>query len=217
VKNQRITKRTQVTEAFKKYLPEAFVEYTVELFLSSAVKFKIVNGRRTKLGDFRAGLPGEKHQITVNGDLNPYSFLVTTLHEFAHLNTYNMHKNRVLPHGEEWKHEFRKLLLPVIQSGALPKDVENALVNSLVKMKASSCSDHDLSRILRSYDKPAEGVELLERLPKNSTFALNGRHFIKGPLRRKRYVCQEVKTQRSYLVNALAQVTPIERKEDEEQ
>jgi hypothetical protein len=105
----------------------------------------------------------------------------------------------------------------VIQSGELPKDVEKALVNSLVKTKASSCSDHDLSRVLQSYDKPKEGVEILERLPKNSTFALNGRHFIKGPLRRKRYVCQEVRTQRSYLVNALAQVTPIEHNKHEEQ
>lgn len=217
MKNERLTKREQVTEAFKKYLPEAFVDYTVDLFLTSAVKFKIVNGRKTKLGDFRAGLPGEKHQITVNGDLNPYAFLVTTLHEFAHLNTYNQYKNRVLPHGEEWKNAFRELLLPVIQSGELPKDVEKALVNSLVKTKASSCSDHDLSRVLQSYDKPKEGVEILERLPKNSTFALNGRHFVKGPLRRKRYVCQEVRTQRSYLVNALAQVTPIEHNRNEEQ
>jgi hypothetical protein len=217
VKNERLTKREQVTEAFKKYLPEAFVDYIVDLFLTSVVKFKIVNGRKTKLGDFRAGLPGEKHQITVNGDLNPYAFLVTTLHEFAHLNTYNQFNNRVLPHGEEWKNAFRELLLPVIQSGELPKDVEKALVNSLVKTKASSCSDHDLSRVLQSYDKPKEGVEILERLPKNSTFALNGRHFVKGPLRRKRYVCQEVRTQRSYLVNALAQVTPIEHNKNEEQ
>jgi hypothetical protein len=95
----------------------------------------------------------------------------------------------------------------------LPKDIETALVNSLVNTKASSCSDHQLSRVLNSYDKPKEGVEILEHLPNNSTFALNGRHFIKGPLRRKRFVCQEVKTSKSYLVNALAKVYPIEIKE----
>ena len=50
----------------------------VEIFLASNVKFKIVNGRKTKLGDFRASASGEKHQITVNGDMNPYSFLITT-------------------------------------------------------------------------------------------------------------------------------------------
>lgn len=215
MKTQRHTKREQVSEAFKKYLPDAFVEYVVELFLNSSVRFKIVNGRKTKLGDFRAGMSGEKHQITVNGDLNNYAFLVTTLHEFAHLNTYNTYANRVAPHGEEWKNAYRELLLPVIQSGELPKDVEKALVNSLVRTKASSCSDHELSRVLHSYDKPKEGMEILERLPKNSTFVLNGRHFVKGPLRRKRYICQEVKTQRSFLVNALAQVYPIEQEQNE--
>jgi hypothetical protein len=205
-----IKKKEQVTEVFKKYLPEAFVEMVVDLFIASTVRFKIVNGRRTKLGDFRAGQHGEKHQISVNGDLNPYSFLITTLHEFAHLNTYNQFKWHVQPHGEEWKIEYRKLLLPAIQSGALPKDIENALVHSLTNTKASSCTDHQLSRVLKSYDKQKEGAVLLERLPKNSTFALNGRHFVKGPLRRKRYVCQEVRSNKSYLVSALAEVEPIQ-------
>lgn len=216
MKNERFTRKEQVTEAFKKYVPEAFVPIVVELFMQSSVKFKIVNGRKTKLGDFRAAFNGEKHQITINGDLNPYSFLITTLHEFAHLNTFNTYQNRVSPHGEEWKIAYRALLLPVIQSGNLPSDIQKALVNSLVNTKASSCTDHQLSRVLQTYDKPKEGVEILERLPNNSTFVLNGRHFVKGPLRRKRYVCQEVKTSRSFLVNALAQVYPVELKDQHE-
>ncbi len=205
-----IKKKEQVTEVFKKYLPEAFVDSIVQLFITSNVRFKIVNGRRTKLGDFRAGQNGEKHQISVNGDLNPYSFLITTLHEFAHLNTYNQFQWHIQPHGEEWKNEYRKLLLPTIQTGQLPKDIENALVHSLTNTKASSCTDHQLSRVLKNYDKQKEGCVLLERLPKNSTFRLNGRQFIKGPLRRKRYVCQEVRSNKSYLVNALAEVEPIQ-------
>lgn len=212
MKKQSITKRDKVTEAYKKYIPEVFVDTVVDLFLQSSVKFKIVAGRKTKLGDFRAGINGEKHQITINGDLNAYSFLITTLHEFAHLNTYNTYQNRVAPHGEEWKVAFRELLLPIINSGHLPPDIQKALVNSLINTKASSCTDHQLSRVLHTYDKPKEGIEILERLPNNSTFALNGRHFVKGPLRRKRFICQEVKTSRSFLVNALAQVYPIELK-----
>jgi SprT protein len=208
-KNPRAKRRTDVAQVFKRYLPEAFVEMVVDLFLTSAVRFKIVNGRATKLGDFRAGSKGEKHRITVNGDLNPYSFLITTLHEFAHLNTYEKYRNKVLPHGEEWKASYRTLLIPVIQSGHLPKDIENALVHSLSNTKASSCSDYGLSRVLKSYDRPKEGVVLLEQLPKNTTFELNGRQFIKGSLRRKRFVCQEVYSDRSFLVNALAEVRPI--------
>jgi hypothetical protein len=216
MKATSITKKEQVTEGFKKYLPEAFVPYVVEIFLASNVKFKIVNGRKTKLGDFRASAAGEKHQITVNGDMNPYSFLITTLHEFAHLHTYNHFKNRVSPHGDEWKNAYRQLLIPIVNSEHLPEDIRKALVNSLINTKASSCTDHQLSRVLNSYNKPIEGIEILERLPKNSTFVLNGREFIKGPLRRKRFICEDIKTKKSYLVNALANVYPKEIDKNEE-
>lgn len=193
-------------QSLARFLPEHFVEYVTDLFLASDVRFSIVRSRATKLGDFRAGFNGEKHRITVNGDLNPYSFLVTTLHEFAHLRTFNLHGTRVLPHGEEWKREFRKLLLPVIDSKVLPKELEKALVNSLTNMKASSCTDHKLSRVLMSFDKPSPDKTILEDLPTDSAFLLNGREFIKGPLRRKRYVCREVSSNKSYLVSSLAQV-----------
>jgi hypothetical protein len=209
MKKGPIRSKVQVADALRKYLPEAFVTYVVTLFQESNVRFKIVPGRTTKLGDFRAGMNGEKHTITVNGDLNPYSFLITTVHEFAHLHTFNTFGNRVSPHGNEWKSAYRQLLLPLIDSPELPEDIRKALMNSLVRTKASSCSDHGLSRVLLNYDKPKEGVIILEHLPKNSTFALNGKHFVKGDLRRKRYICQEVKSKRSYLVNSLAQVIPL--------
>jgi hypothetical protein len=209
MKKEPIRSKEKVANALGKYLPEAFVDYVVTLFQESSVRFKIVPGRATKLGDFRAGMNGEKHTITVNGDLNSYSFLITTVHEFAHLHTYNTHGNRVSPHGNEWKSAYRQLLLPLIDAPELPEDIRKALMNSLVRTKASSCSDHGLSRVLLNYDKPKEGVIVLEHLPKNSTFALNGKHFVKGDLRRKRYICQEVKSKRSYLVNSLAQVIPL--------
>jgi hypothetical protein len=209
MKKGPIRSKEQVADALRKYLPEAFITYVVSLFQASNVRFKIVPGRATKLGDFRAGMNGEKHTITVNGDLNPYSFLITTVHEFAHLHTFNTFGNRVSPHGNEWKSAYRQLLLPLIDSPELPEDIRKALMNSLVRTKASSCSDHGLSRVLLNYDKPKEGVIILEHLPKNSTFVLNGKQFVKGDLRRKRYICQEVKSKRSYLVNSLAQVIPL--------
>jgi len=196
-------------EGFKKFLPLGFEEIVVDLFLASPINFKIVPPRKTKLGDFRMGSTLQKPQITINGDLNPYSFLITTLHEFAHLHTFQQYGNRVNPHGEEWKSNFRKLLIPIIDSKKLPKDIEHALVDSLVSIKASSCTDMKLSRILKNYDEMKDGIELLERLPKNTIFALNGREFIKGELRRKRYLCEETISKRQFLVNALAEVYPI--------
>ena len=206
---KRFTKRDEVIRVFEKYLPQVFVDYVVQLYLSANVRFKIVGERKSKLGDFRAGRSGEKHQITVNGTLNKYAFLITTLHEFAHLETYNQYGFSILPHGEEWKNAFRKLLIPVIDEKTLPKDIQNALVQSLISTKASSCSDHQLSRVLKAYDERKENMALLEELPNNTTFALNGKHFVKGPLRRKRFLCEEIHSKRKYLVNALAEVKPV--------
>jgi SprT protein len=196
-------------EGFKKFLPAGFEEVVVDLFLAYPVRFKIVPPRKTKLGDFSIGHGMEKPQITINGDLNPYSFLITTLHEFAHLHTYQQYGNRVNPHGEEWKANFRKLLIPIIDSGKLPKDIEISLVNSLVSMKASSCTDIKLSRVLKNYDARKEGFEILEQLPKNTIFVLNGRQFIKGNLRRKKFLCEETISKRMFLINSLAEVQPL--------
>jgi SprT protein len=216
MKKRSIKSKAEVMQSMSRFLPDHFVEYVTDIFLASDVRMSIVRSRATKLGDFRAGFNGEKHRITVNGDLNPYSFLVTTLHEFAHLNTFNRYGTKVLPHGEEWKLEFRKLLLPVIDSKELPAELEKALVNSLVNMKASSCTDHNLSRALLSHDTLNPDKIILEELPTNSSFLLNGREFIKGPLRRKRYVCREVSSNRSYLVSSLAQVHKNDNERNEE-
>lgn len=202
-------KKQNVTEKLKAFVPAGFEGMVADLLFQDPVSFKIVQPRSTKLGDFRAGYQGSKPQITVNGDLNPYSFLVTTLHEFAHLKTHLAYGGKVKPHGEEWKTAYRNLLLPAIDSGLLPKDVLNALIDSLTSTKASSCSDVKLTRVLRQYDKPKEGIVLLESLPKNSIFALQGKQFIKGELRRKRYLCEEVAGARKYLVHALSEVKPL--------
>lgn len=204
--NERKNKiRTQLSS----FLPTGFEDMIVDLLFKNPVHFKIVQPRTTKLGDFRADFTGKKHQITVNGDLNPYSFLVTTIHEFAHLETFLKFGRNAAPHGEEWKNEYRKLLLPALDLKILPADVTDALVKSLVSTRASSCSDMQLSRVLKKYDAPKEGVEILENLPKNTTFALQGKVFVKGELRRKRYVCEESVSRRMYLVHALSEVKLI--------
>ena len=206
------SKREVYMNQLKPYLPSGFEGMVAELLLMHAVRFKITTPRATKLGDYRAPQPGQKHhQITVNGNLNAYNFLITTLHEFAHLRTYEKHAWRVKPHGEEWKHEFRQLLWPAIQTGLLPEDIEKALMHSLTNLKASSCTDMQLSRVLKSYDKMPEHLLTLESLPKNATFVLQGRTFLKGELRRTRYLCTELSVGRKFLVPALAHVEKLDK------
>jgi len=205
-------KKTKYSETLKRFAPEPFVPYLVDTLLNSKAIFKIVPGRKSKLGDFRATSPGEPHVITVNGDMNPYSFLVTTLHEIAHLNTYNKYGNRVNPHGEEWKRAFRELLIPVLDSKNLPADLEKALWKSFTNTKASSCSDVNLSRALKQHDKPKPNShKTLEEIPIYSQFILNGKVFIKGNLRRSRYLCTDLKG-KQFLVHALANIEIFEKK-----
>jgi hypothetical protein len=205
---QELSKKDRYVQQLKPYLPVGFESMVADLLLMHPVRFKITTPRQSKLGDYRAPLPGEKfHQITVNGNLNNYNFLITTLHEFAHLRTYEKFGGKVKPHGQEWKEEFRLLLWPAIQTKLLPKDIEIALMKSLTNLKASSCSDTQLSRVLRSYNKPEEHVQILESLPKNATFVLQGKTFVKGELRRTRFLCTELPTKKQFLIHSLANVS----------
>ena len=181
----------------------------VELLVTHPVTFKIVKPRKTKLGDFRVNSRTEKPQITVNGDLNKYSFLITTLHEFAHLINFKENGPYVAAHGQEWKDIYSNLILPTIESKKLPEDIETALLNSLINVKASSCSDVNLNRTLIRYDEKNEEQDTLESLDKNSIFDLNGRLFRKGNLRRTRFYCTEIDSNKGYLVHGLAQVKEI--------
>ena len=197
-------------EILSKYLPNDFVPYISELIMQSEVKFKIVAPRRTKLGDFKAkGDKSNQSQITINGDLNPYAFLITTLHELAHLYTFNKYKYRVRPHGREWKKEFSILLNPILMHNALPKELKIALEKSIQNLKASSCSDIHLSRALKKYD-PSKRTVTLEELDENTCFAINKKTYLKGKLRRTRYLCKEMSSGKSYLIHALAEVNVLE-------
>lgn len=204
--------RTKLTQrqVLSKYLPEGTIDTILMYFTEYKVKFRIVKPRKTKLGDFRVGPQQSVPEITVNGDLNKYLFLVTTVHEFAHLKTYLDHRFSVSPHGKEWKQNFVNMMLPFLELNVLPKDIENALMQSFVQVKASSCTDIQLHRVLKKYDEFDSNEILLEQISKNSTFVLQNKVFKKGTLRRTRFLCEEIGTGKSFLINALAVVTPIE-------
>lgn len=203
---------TSKYRALRKYIPHEFVPLVSSLLNNHPVRFKIVKPRKTKLGDFRFDPRTKKYQITVNGDLNPYAFLITTLHEFAHLINHKEHGYNVAPHGKEWKISFHKLLQPVIQSEHTPANIRHALQKSAMRIKASSCTDLELNRALASLD-PDDGTVTLENLAPGTTFLLNGRTFKKGSLRRTRYLCIELNTGKQYLINKISKVEQLQREE----
>lgn len=169
------------------------------------IHLRVARKRSSKLGDYRPPQNGRGHQITVNYDLNPYAFLITLVHEIAHLLVWERYRNRVRPHGSEWKNTYAELMEPFFEMETFPGDIRSALKNYLSKSYAASGSDLQLSRVLRQYD-PEQGITL-EDIEEGSIFKLpNGKTFRKGERVRKRYRCLRLDNQRVYLVNPLAGV-----------
>lgn len=197
--------REEYKKVMLNYVPEAAVEKVLDLIQEHSILFKIKKSRLTKLGDYRAPHKGSEHQITINNDLNKYAFLITFVHEVAHLATWNKHQHKAMPHGKEWKMEYARLMHQFYNSEIFPEDILLALKKHFSDVKASTCSDPYLLRILKKYDStPSLHVE---ELPTNTIFTLsNGQSFIKGPRLRKRFRCMEVGTNKSYWVSPLAEV-----------
>src|ERR1051325_9211095 len=89
--------------ALAAYLPEGAFENVVHYLHLYRVHLTVTKERKSILGDYRNAVNGKNHRITVNGNLNKYAFLITLLHELAHLLTYNQYGHRVVAHGKEWK------------------------------------------------------------------------------------------------------------------
>lgn len=194
------------SEILKKYLPEETVMLISEWIIEFDFKLKITKERKTRLGDYTSPRGDLNHTITINYNLNKYAFLITLVHEVAHLVTFNEHKNSVNPHGTEWKRNFQKLMQPFLTPDIFPLEVFAALRKYLQNPAASSCSDIHLLRTLKLHDEDNSSI-FLEHLPIHTVFLYNGsRVFKKGERIRKRYKCVEIKSGTVFLFNPITEV-----------
>lgn len=169
----------------------------------------ITRKRVTKHGDFRALHEGG-HQITVNEMPNPYRFLITTLHEIAHLVACKNFGRTIKPHGKEWKITYKKIMLPFLTPNIFPEALLEILQSHFRNPKASSDADFKLVMALNKFD-PVNEKNYIFELERGEVFEIhNGRRFIRGKKRVKRYECREVDTRRMYLFSPHAQVIKIE-------
>lgn len=190
---------------FERFVPGPAVSYCLKLWEYFGFEFKIKKSRQTKLGDYRFTPQTKIHTITINNDLNPYSFLVTYLHEVAHLVTFKEHGQGADPHGKEWKQNFKKVAAPMLNDQVFPEHVLLALTRYFKNPKAASCSDPVLYRTLKSFDHP-NGKILLKKIDIGSVFHFNGKQYQKLERKRTRSLCLEVTTNRRYLISELAEV-----------
>lgn len=194
-----------MNEILAKYIPHHSIGLVSQLIETNHIHLKIVNERKTRHGDYRR-LPNGIHIITINANLNKYRFLMTLIHEIAHLVAFEKYGRRIKPHGMEWKIVFQKLMLPFITPEVYPKDVLPYIAHHFRNPKASSDTDANLSVVLKRYDPPNDKNYIFE-VPKGSIFRIyNGKVFRKGERRIKRYECMEVSSGKIYLFQPNAEV-----------
>ena len=173
-----------------------------------SVHMRISRGRRSKLGDYRPPQKDNVHRISVNGDLNPYEFLITITHEIAHMAVWEKYRKKVQPHGIAWKNQYAEMLKTLLELNIFPEEIETIIRKQVANPKASSKSDTELARVLHGHNEEKNGV-FLEELPHGAFFSLqDGRKFQKQEKLRKWFRCIRVDNRRPYRISPVARVIP---------
>ncbi len=191
-------------EILNKYLPSGSVAYCYSLWQQYQFDFIVKKPRQSRFGDFRWQV-GKRDRITVNGDLNPYNFLITYLHEVAHLEVYRNYKKRPPAHGKAWKSHFQKLLQPVMTENNFPDTILIPLLNYSQNPTASTATYPPLMLALSQIDQPQD-LTTVGQLPMGAVFIHGNKSYVRGALQRTRVLCTEEKSQRKYLFAAHAMV-----------
>lgn len=198
-------------EYLRKYIPDEAVPQTLAFLHAHRVHLTITRERKSVLGNYRHATASHNHRISVNSNLNKYAFLITLVHELAHLVAYTRFGHRIAPHGQEWKLSYAGLLENFLEKKIFPDEIQAHLRQSLYDLPASSCADEQLMRLLMKYDDAVSGKTFVEQIPDGALFQLApGKLFKKGKRLRKRYQCLEVATGKWYLFSGIHEVVRVE-------
>jgi len=196
---------------FSQHIPESAVEYVMTLWREHPFNFTVAGSRKTCLGNYM--YKNGRHFISVNGDSNPYSFLITLIHEIAHQRVRVHQKlfgRAPAPHGAEWKFHFKTLMAPLLNPHTFPDDILQVLVRHMQNPAASSTKDPALVRILSRYspEKMIKGIYLSE-IEDGKIFNFNGRQFKRIQNRRTRILVECVNTRKRYTIPGIAMVSEV--------
>ncbi|MBD0350682.1 MAG: SprT-like domain-containing protein [Flavisolibacter sp.] len=204
-------KKEAPIDLLKNYLPPATFEPVLHYLQQYRVHLTIARERKSILGNYRHRTGSANHRISVNGNLNKYSFLITLLHELAHLLAFEQYGNRIASHGREWKAIFGQLLHQFLQQHTFPDDIKNALSESLHNPAATTCADAALQKVLKRYDERTNHLVFIENIPSGALFRTHdGKLFRKGEQLRKRFRCVEVQTGKIYLFSPVYEAKLVE-------
>lgn len=191
-----------------KYFSAEAIDYVLKLIESDKIQLIVSNKRKTKLGDYR---PPQKnynfHKISINYNLQPDLFLLIFLHEYAHFLTYKVHKNNVLPHGNEWKLNYSNLVVNFIKNDCFKSEVVDILrknIQNIVK------AENLVVRFYHKSENLEDGLLYIEQLSPQTRFKINnGMQFQLIEKLKKRYKCLCLNNNKLYVFQPFAKVKKI--------
>lgn len=199
----------KLSKQLQKFIPLESCDAIANVIIDENVKLTITKNRKTKLGDYRApNRLKEYHRISVNGDLNPFMFLLVLLHEFAHMHVWIKNKFRVKAHGHEWKDEYRRMYLEFAHY--FPENVQLIIQTHFKNLKATTCNDPYLTKHLMHMDN-SDVIQVLHDLKEGDYFEIKGREFKVLNKRRTRFLCKDLLNKKNYLVSGSAVVTQLNK------
>ena len=198
-----------------KYLPAESLQTVCDMIPRYGIHLEITRTRASRHGDFRYDHTCGKYYITVNGSLSPYAFLLTFIHEVAHLVVHKEKGNVEKPHSQVWKDTFRRLMMSLPLSEIYPDDILVPLLSYLKNPLSTADRHNSLSKALKSYDSYGNKIEMMddmsyiENLSTGDEFIFREKRYTLGTKRRRLYLCILAGDGRQYLFSPLAQVKKI--------
>lgn len=191
----------------KSFLPSGSIEHVSSVLAEVSVPFKIEikKQRKSCYGDYRR-YPDGTHKISLNNNLKPEAFLITLLHEVAHLVTFLKYGRKIKPHGAEWKLNYKMLMLPLINDSIFSSKLLSLIANHFKNPKASIDSDHQLSLLLKG-ELSNSAKKFVFQIENGSIFTLDKkRKFVKEGKKTKRMVCKDLESGKRYLFHPNVEV-----------
>jgi len=196
------------------YFPQGAFPIVSDLLEPHNLEIKIVKSRTTKFADFN---PSDKKNklplITINNNLNPYSFLLTLLHEFAHYLVWKDGHLYAKPHGRTWKNHYSELVQKTLKEEIFPENLSHLITKHIQNPRATSCTDINLYRKLSTFDTESAGV-FIDDIPDGAYFQTRDKQiYCKEKKVRKLILCTNHKKRKKYLFSPIYKVFPMKNQQ----
>ncbi|WP_404984476.1 SprT-like domain-containing protein [Chryseobacterium sp. M5] len=189
-------------QSLEKYLPQNTLLYLKKWFSDYSIHIKVTRNRNSKLGDYRK-LRDNSHEISINSTLAPQLFFFVLTHELAHLIAFEKFGRRIAPHGNEWKHTFREMLLE--SADVYDEDLKPIITKFSRSPKANFMASPDLVKYFH-IDNQNDDEVFIEKLSKGENFIYREQKYLLEGLIKKNYLCMNLATGRKYSFKPLARV-----------